>query len=252
MTAGFKDHFSRQAGGYARHRPTYPGQLFSFLASQVHVPATCWDCATGNGQAAVALADHFDQVIASDASAAQIAEAAVHPKVNYRVATAERSGLDANSIDLLTVGQAFHWFDQGAFFSEAKRVLRPNGVLALWCYEICEVSEACDMLIGRLYTDIVGEFWLPERALIEQGYDGVDLPGEAIDAPEFDMSLDWTAADMLGYLRTWSAAKRYEAVHGTDPVEQIEALLHEAWGLDARRVSWPLKLKISRVNTLLE
>lgn len=252
MTAGFKDHFSRQASGYARHRPTYPEQLFAFLASLADAHTICWDCATGNGQAAVALAGYFNQVIASDASAEQIAEATAHPKVSYRVATAEHSDLETSSIDLLTVGQAFHWFEQDAFFSEAKRVLRPNGVLALWCYEVCEVSEACDAVIDKLYTDIVGEFWPPERALIEQGYDQVRLPGEAIEAPAFDMSLDWTAADMLGYLRTWSAVKRYEAVHGSDPVEQIEALLRAAWGHDVRRVSWPLKLKISRPNTLLE
>ena len=252
MTAGFKDHFSTQAGGYARYRPSYPQQLFRYLASLVDAPTSCWDCATGNGQAAVALAEYFEHVFASDASDSQIAEAAAHPNVSYRVATAEQSGLEPDSIDLVTVGQAFHWFDQDAFVAEAQRVLRPTGVLALWCYEICEVTPSCDAVIDKLYTDIVGEFWPPERVLIEQGYDGVELPGDAIAAPAFDMSLDWTAGDMLGYLRTWSATKRYEVAHGSDPVEQIEAALHEAWGPDARCVSWPLKLKISRPNTLLE
>lgn len=252
MTSEFKDHFSRQASGYARYRPSYPQQLFRFLASLVGDPAVCWDCATGNGQAAVALAEYFQQVVASDASDSQIAEAAAHPKVSYRVATAEHSGLDASSVDLVTVGQAFHWFDQDAFIAEAQRVLRPNGVLALWCYEICKVTASCDAVIDRLYTDIVGEFWPPERVLIEQGYDGVELPGEMIPTPAFDMSLDWTPADMLGYLRTWSATKRYESSKGSDPVEQIEGALHDAWGPGERRVSWPLKLKVCRPNTLLE
>lgn len=251
-TQNFKDHFSRQADGYARFRPTYPAALFRYLASLVDRPGVCWDCATGNGQAAIALAEYFGQVIASDASEAQIAQAAAHPRVSYRVATAERSGLDSESIDLLTVGQAFHWFDRAAFFAEAKRVLRPNGVLALWCYEVCAVSADCDAVIDRLYTDIVGEYWPPERAMIETGYAGVDMPGTPIAAPGFDMSLDWTAADMLGYLRTWSAVKRYEAALGSDPVAEIEAALHDAWGSGRRRVSWPLKLKISQPNTLLE
>ncbi len=249
---GFKDHFSRQADGYARYRPTYPPELFRYLTSLADSPSVCWDCATGNGQAAIALAEHFGQVIASDASEAQIAQAAAHPGVSYRVATAERSGLDSGSVELVTVGQAFHWFDAAAFFREAKRVLRPKGVLALWCYGVCEVSEECDAVIDRLYSGIVGDFWPPERAMIEQGYAGVELPGMPIAAPSFDMSLDWTAADMLGYLRTWSAVKHYEAAHGSDPVAEIEASLHEAWGASRRRVSWPLKLKISRPNTLLE
>ncbi len=248
----FKDHFSRQADGYARYRPTYPPELFRYLASLVDSPAVCWDCATGNGQAAVALAEYFPQVIASDASEAQIAEATAQPGVSYRVAKAENSGLDPESVDLVTVGQAFHWFDSAAFFAEAKRVLHPAGVLAIWCYEVCEVSADCDAIINRLYRDIVGEFWPPERAMIEQGYAGIEMPGLPVAAPSFDMSLDWTAADMLGYLRTWSAVKHYEAAHGSDPVAQIEAPLRDAWGPARRRVSWPLKLKISRPNTLLE
>lgn len=172
--------------------------------------------------------------------------------MHYRVATAEASGLENNSADLLTVGQAFHWFDEAAFFAEAQRVLKADGVLALWCYEICEVDLACDAIIDTLYRQIVGDYWPPEREFIEQGYAGVTLPGQVISAPPFDMSLEWLAADMLGYLRTWSACKRYEAAQGSDPVEQIEAALTDAWGSGARSVSWPLKLKISRPNSLLE
>jgi SAM-dependent methyltransferase len=252
VPAAFKDHFSRQSGGYAKHRPTYPDALFRFLASTVIHHDIAWDCATGNGQAAIALADHFSAVVASDASQAQISAALPHPKVDYRVATAEQSGLSDRSIDLVTVGQAFHWFHPVDFFAEAKRVLKPDGVLAIWCYGNCIVSEACDAVIDTLYSDIVGDFWPPERVLIEEGYSSVTLPGLAIAVPKLQLVLDWRVADMLGYLRTWSACVRYETAHGRDPVNEIETALRSAWGEQQREVVWPLQMKASRANTLLE
>ena len=226
--------------------------MFEFLSSAAAAHDAAWDCATGSGQAAVALSEHFSTVIATDASAAQIEAAVPHPRVCYRVASAERSGLGDESVDLVTVGQAFHWFDQAAFFDEARRVLRPAGVLAIWCYETCHVSDRCDAVIDDLYRRIVGEFWPPERVQIERGYDHVQMPGETIAVPDIGMSLAWSAADMLGYLRTWSACKRYEKARGSDPVAQIQDSLLRAWGDATRPVRWPLNIKVSRANTLLE
>lgn len=252
MTAGFKDHFSVRSDNYAEYRPTYPVELFQFLASVTEKHSVAWDCATGSGQVALGLAVHFKKVIASDASPAQIAAALAHPQVEYRVASAERSGLAAGSVDLLTVGQAYHWFDAAVFLTEAQRVLSPSGVLAIWCYERCVVDPDIDVIVERLYNDIAGEYWPPERVLIEDGYACIDLPGAPVAAPLFEMSLDWRVSDMLGYLRTWSACRRYESEKGTDPVSMIEAVLHEAWGDGAKRVIWPLHIKASRANRLLE
>jgi SAM-dependent methyltransferase len=252
VPAAFKDHFSRQSDGYAKHRPTYPAALFRFLASTVVEHDAAWDCATGNGQAAIALTDYFSTVVASDASEAQIGAALTHAKVDYRVAAAEQSGLDDRSIDLVTVGQAFHWFHPTEFFAETQRVLKPDGVLAIWCYGLCVVSETCDGVVDRLYRDIVGDYWPPERALIEEGYASVALPGLSIAAPKLRMVLDWQVEDMLGYLRTWSACVHFEAAHGRDPVDDIETDLRSAWGQRQRRVAWPLQLKASRANSLLE
>jgi len=243
----FKDHFSEQSADYARHRPRYPEALFAFLAGLTARHALAWDCATGNGQAAIALSAHFERVIATDASGAQIDAALAHPGVSYRVAPAEASGLDAHSIDLITVGQALHWFDHARFFAEARRVAAPGGILAAWCYELCEVSAACDAVVGTLYTDIVGDYWPPERRLIEARYADIEIPGTPLEAPRFAMRLDWSAADMLGYLRTWSACKRYQADRGDDPVARIEAELRAAWGDVLRPVSWPLTVRVVRL-----
>jgi len=240
----FKDHFSEQSADYARHRPRYPEALFAFLSGLASKHALAWDCATGNGQAAIALSAHFERVVATDASAAQIHAALAHPGVSYRVAPAEASGLDTHSIDLITVGQALHWFDHARFFAEARRVAAPGGILAAWCYELCEVSAACDAVVNTLYTEIVGDYWPPERRLIEARYADIAIPGTPLEAPRFAMRLDWTVADMLGYLRTWSACKRYRADRGDDPVARIEAGLRAAWGDAPRPVSWPLTVRV--------
>lgn len=252
MTLGFKDHFSTQSASYARYRPRYPRALFEFLASLTSGHRRALDCATGSGQAAIALSEFYSEVIASDASQAQIAAAIRHPKVSYKVASAEHSGLANASVDLLTAGQAFHWFDEVSFMREAARVLRPDGVLAIWCYETCKVNDECDAIVERLYNDIVGEFWPAERMTIEEGYSGVVMPGTVVDAPPIEMSLNWRVADMLGYLRTWSACKRYELQHRSDPVAEIEQDLCRAWQDETRLVIWPLAIKVSRPNSLLE
>jgi len=252
VRAEFKDHFSRQSDAYAKYRPSYPDGLFRFLAASVIENGTAWDCATGNGQAAVALADYFSTVVASDASPSQINAALAHPKVEYRVATAEVSGLADHSVDLITVGQAFHWFNHDDFLAEAKRVLKPRGVLAIWCYELCSVTDECDALVDTLYRDIVGEYWPPERVMVEEGYASVDLPGIAVDTPTLEMTLEWSVEDMLGYLRTWSACKRFEVANHRDPVTDIEAALRAAWGEQKRRATWPLQTRVTRLNTLLE
>lgn len=252
MTGLFKDHFSAQSNGYAKYRPTYPVELFQFLASVARGHSLAWDCATGNGQVAVPLTDYFSTVIASDASQSQIDASVAHPKVEYRVTTAEQSGLTDKSVDLITVGQAFHWFDESLFMVEARRVLRPEGVLAIWAYQLGQVSTECDAIIETLYEDILGEYWPPERMIVDQGYPGLTLPGEPVLVPDVAMYQEWRAADMLGYLRTWSASKRYEAANGTDPVSQIESELIAAWGDKERSVIWPLTIKASRPNTLLE
>ena len=242
----FKDHFSAQSAGYARHRPHYPPELFDYLAG-LGRRQLAWDCATGSGQAAIALAQHFDRVIATDASRAQVDAAIAHPGVSYRVATAEASGLETDTVDLVTVGQALHWFDIPRFFAEASRVLVPGGSVAAWCYELCTVSPECDAAVLRLYSEIVAAFWPPERRLIEERYASIGFPGTETVAPAFEMSARWTVEDMLGYLRTWSACQHYLREHGDDPVGQVEDGLREAWGPVPRTVRWPLSVRVSQL-----
>jgi SAM-dependent methyltransferase len=246
----FKDHFSSQAKEYAKFRPRYPDALFRYLASVCAIREMAWDCATGNGQCAVSLARFFVSVIATDASEKQLKSAQPNSRVEYRIAPAGASGLGANSFDLITVAQALHWFEIESFWKEAHRVLKPNGVIAVWCYELLEITPEIDAMVNHFYRHVVGPYWAPERKLVETGYCSITFPFLELDAPAFAMEETWSLAHLTGYLRTWSATQKFIAASGTDPVEMITPQLEQAWGDpgQVRPVSWPLHLRVGRMN----
>ena len=179
----FKDHFSKQAAGYAKFRPRYPQKLFDYLGSITPTRQVAWDCATGNGQAAVGLASVFDRVIATDASETQIAKRQSHERVAYGVTPAENSGIGSETIDLIMVAQALHWFDLDRFYVEARRVLKNNGAFAASAYNLLHVEPAIDEVVNRYYYEVVGPFWPPERKLVEQFAD-LPFPFHKVDAPK--------------------------------------------------------------------
>lgn len=246
--AQFKDLFSAGATNYARYRPSYPPALFAWLAEISPSRTLAVDVGTGNGQAARALAAHFDRVIALDPSAEQLASAEPHPRLGYQVARAEQTGLAAASADLVTAAQCFHWFDAPAFFTEAARILRPQGILALLSYALTEVTPAVDQAVRALYQEL-DQFWEPERRLVEQGYRHVTVPFPELDAPAFEMRLDWSLAQLLGYLGTWSPLRRYRTERGRDALADFTPALTTAWGDAATRpVRWPLARRVFRVG----
>jgi len=246
--ADFADHFSGRGADYARCRPRYPEGLFEWLAGLAAAHRRAWDVGTGSGQAAVALARWFDEVIATDASAGQLAYAEPHPRVLYRVAIAGQSGMAPSSVDLVTVAQALHWFDIRAFWHEVREALAPNGVVAAISYERLRVTPEVDAVIERLYTDMLGPWWPPERQLVEERYRSIPFPFREIEPPAFAMSAAWTLADLQGYLATWSATQRYQEATGEDPVALVRPALAAAWGEPAelRPVAWPLALRVGR------
>lgn len=244
-----KDHFSSLSAQYCAFRPSYPAPLFDYLAGLCRERRSAWDCACGSGQATLALAERFESVIATDASPQQIAAASPNPKVTYRVVPAERSGLEPNSIDLVGVAQALHWFDLDAFYREVERVLRESAVLAVWTYGALHVEgDGIDRLVQEFYYDIVGPYWPAERQLVEEGYRRLAFPFAEITPPPFGMQERWECARLLGYLRTWSATGRYLEQTGRDPVTALEERLSPAWGdpHSVRVVTWPLALRVGR------
>lgn len=194
------------------------------------------------------MASRFALVYATDPSAPQIANAEARPNIDYRVEAAEHCGLADASADLVSVAQPLHWFDHARFYAEVQRVLKPRGVLAAWTYADCRVEPAIDAVKDRLYVELTGPYWPPERAHVDSGYRSLPFPFEEIASPPFAMSMQWTIGQFLAYLRSWSTTQHYLRDKGEDPVALVEADLRAAWGnADApREVRWDFHLRCGR------
>jgi SAM-dependent methyltransferase len=248
--SGFKDHFSAHAAGYAAHRPTYPHRLIEVLAAAAPARGRVLDAGCGTGQLSVLLADAFDEVIATDASDRQIAEATPHPKVSYRVVRAEASGLADASVDLVTVAQAAHWFDLEPFYAEVRRIARPGAALALISYGTFTGGPDIAPVLHRFYHDETGPYWPPERRHVEAGYRTLPFPFAEVATPQLAIEVSWRLADLLGYVDTWSAVRAMEAAVGRAPYQRFGDDLGAVWGDPERRrpFRFPLALRLGRVG----
>lgn len=246
----FEDHFSRRAETYVRYRPSYPAELYAYLASQAPHRRLAWDCGTGNGQAAQGLADHFDRIVATDASAEQIAQAPYHRRVEYRVARAESGGLEARSTGLVTVAVAVHWFDLDQFYSEVRRVLGPGGVIAVWCYSLPTIEPAVDLILERYLRETLAGYWPDRFHYILDQYRTLPFPFYELTPPRFTMETVWDLTEVLGFLKSWSGTANYEKQKGHSPIEVIRPQLIDAWGETVREriVHWRLHIRVGRAE----
>jgi SAM-dependent methyltransferase len=245
------DYFSAQAADYVRYRPHYPSRLFDYFASVAPSREAAWDCATGNGQAAIPLADHFTMVVATDASEAQVRRAVRHERVHYVVSAAEASGIASGSVSLVTVAQALHWLDLDAFHSEVKRVLRPNGILAVVSYGSASLDDpALSALFAQHEFGIMGRYWPARRQFVGEGIRTLAFPFRELTPPDIPLEASWTLAELVGYVRSWSATARYLKERGADPSLELEAALRSHWGPPERRrvVRWPLVVRVGRME----
>lgn len=249
MTQPFKDHFSGMAGAYQAFRPGYPPALFEWLATLVPRLDVAADLGCGSGQASLALARHFAEVLAIEPSAEQVARAEPHPRVRYRVAPAEATGLPDGSVDLAIAAQAFHWFEPDPFRRELERIARPGAAFAAFTYALCRIDPAVDAVIDRLYRDLLGAHWPPERRHVDSGYRTLPFPWAEIAAPSLEIAEEWDLGRFVGYLGTWSAVAAFRRALGRDPIAEVLPALQDAWGPPggARTVRWPLTIRAGRV-----
>jgi SAM-dependent methyltransferase len=243
----FRDHFAFASESYASFRPDYPASLFDWLDRLTPRHERAWDCGTGTGQAAVALARHYGEVIATDPSLRQLANAARADGVHYAAMSAHPAALASHSVDLVTVAQALHWFDLPRFFGEVDRVLRPGGILAVWSYGLLTIDPATDAELRHLYRDILGSYWPTERVLVDSGYVGIVLPYPELSGPDVSMEATWSLRQVAGYLSTWSAVGRYRQALARDPLPEVMRRIELAWPAgETRQVRWPLVARAAR------
>lgn len=129
--------FTARADNYARYRPTYPAAAIDWLFEVAGLSAgsVVADIGSGTGILAALLLERGATVYAVEPNAAMRAAAEARlgeqPGFTSIDATAEATGLPDAGIDLVTAGQAFHWFEPEATRAEFRRVLRPGGAVAL-------------------------------------------------------------------------------------------------------------------------
>jgi ubiquinone/menaquinone biosynthesis C-methylase UbiE len=246
-TITFKDHFSQQSDIYAKYRPQYPQELYAYLASLTEGHHVAWDCGTGNGQAATGLAAFYEKVVATDPSEQQIKNSLPHERVEYLIEKAEQTSIFSHSVDLVTVANALHWFDFEAFYKEARRVLKSNGVIAAWAYALPIISLEMDKIVKYVHYDILGAYWLAENQLVQDGYVNVPFPFGQIVAPTFYCEKAMSLEDFRGYLNTWSAMQRFINKNNYNPLDKLGDELAATWGDGEKVVRWKLILKVGRV-----
>ena len=248
-----KDYFSTQSESYKLYRPEYPDKLFTFLTEHLPSDAVIWDCATGSGQAAVALRRYAGTIVASDQSRAQLANAPRENSVHYVQALAEAMLLASHTIDLVTIAQALHWFDFERFYAEVRRVLKPTGRIAAWTYSFLSVPPQLgadiDAAVRWFYNDMIGPYWPIERRWVDDHYRSIPFPFSDLDTPSFVIEVDWDLRATLGYIGSWSAVQRYKDAESIDPVELLAARILPLWGEETsvRRLRWNLALRLGRL-----
>jgi len=234
---------------YARFRPAYPPALAAYLTSTALERQLAVDVGCGNGQLTQLLADRFDRVVGLDPSADQIANAAPHPRIDYRCAPAESLPLPDACAGLVTAAQAAHWFDLPAFYREVRRIGRPGAVLALVSYGVLALEAALDERFQRFYRDEIGPYWPPERKLVDSGYATIDFPFAELAAPPLAIDVAWTLDELLGYVGTWSAVRSAREAGRDGVLAAFAADIAGCWGDPQRRrpVAFPISMRIGRL-----
>ena len=240
--------FSQQSDWYAKFRPTYPPELYAYILSYVTRRQTAWDCGTGNGQAATILSGFFEKVLATDISPEQISKANRLPNIEYLVSN-EQVPFDSNTIDLITIAQAYHWLDWPGFYREANRVGTRDCVVAAWNYTCFYTGDAdVDQVIDRFHNEICGPYWDERRRYVEEKLETVSFDFEPLPSRVFRIDNEWLPEQVLGYFNSWSAVQQYIRKNGESPIDLIREELIRHWGANRTRpIHFPVYLRLGRV-----
>lgn len=228
------------AAAYAKFRPQTPAsvvdRICSFLKEKYEGSLrAAADVGCGSGQSTQILSPHFTSVTGLDVSPAQTSEAIklnTKPNVSFVTSSAEKLPFSNNSLQLITAGQACHWFDLPVFYKEVDRVLVPGGVLALYGYLFPQPIHGD--LTEKLYQ-IVNHMYISElNGYIHQGSKEVYL--EQYGADKYKLIYDdvleirddthfvdktTTVAELTGYISSWSGFQNFESKCGSAAAQNI-------------------------------
>ncbi|OVA11600.1 Methyltransferase type 11 [Macleaya cordata] len=256
--------FNKQAKEYSQTRPSYPPELFRFIASKTPNHDLAWDVGTGSGQAAVSLAEIYKNIIATDTSQQQLDFATKHSNIRYQqtstnmsISELERDVAEQATVDLVIVAQALHWFDLTTFYQHVNWVLRkPHGVLAVWCYTVPEVDEDVDAVFQVLYKESA-PYWDLARKHVDDKYRSIHFPFEPVEGTDHTGPFEFVTKQMMDldmyftYIRSWSA---YQTARSKDIELLREEVVDEfkrAWGGNKstqKEVRYPIYLMMGRVG----
>jgi SAM-dependent methyltransferase len=251
--SGAINHFSSTSKEYSFSRPTYPDDLYKYLSDITPNKDTVWDCATGNGQAAIGLCKYLKNVIASDASTGQLDYKFHRNNIHYEMFPAEKAAINNNCVDLITVAQAAHWFDLDKFYKEVTRVSKSNGILAIWSYGMHKINYEIDKISTKLNVggDILGKYWPQETNYVKEDYNTIPFPFKEITAPKFEMTVEWSLDNLVSYMQTWSAVKSFSRREKFNPLELIIEELENLWGMreTQKTVRWDINIRIGIIQS---
>jgi SAM-dependent methyltransferase len=239
-----KDLFSHDSASYARFRPHYPSELFDWIQRQAPNVLVAWDAGTGNGQIAQNLAKWCEKVIATDISEAQLRAAIKLPNIQYLQTASESTPFSADQFDLVTVGQAIHWFDLDRFYQEVNRVAKSGALIVLVGYGKVRVGHTIDEIFEDFYGNQVGPFWEPERRYVDEHYRNLPFPFPEIVTPGLENTLSWELDDYIAYISTWSSVQKFKKEMGYSPLPQLKEKLTAHWpNFISKEVKFPVLLK---------
>src|SRR6201999_343775 len=96
-----------------------------------------------------------------------------------------------NSVDLITVATAAHWFNHDEFYKEVQRVAKPDAIIAVWAYAEANISPETDKLMEWFMYDYLADYWPPGRWYIRESYETLPFPFQQIKTPDFKCRFDW-------------------------------------------------------------
>lgn len=241
--------FALESEQYALYRPTYPKELIELIVSLSPNLFSAWDVACGNGQLTFELSNYFEKVIGTDISQEQIDNAQKNDNIIYKVESSSLSSLGNSSIDLITVAQAIHWFEFDTFYSEVKRVSKPNAIIAIIGYELLSISKEIDECVFDFYSNKLNDYWDDRRRYIDEQYSTIPFPFEEVKIPQYNCKLHWNRDQLMGYLSTWSAVKKYKQKNGINPMGELKEQIYRLWNEnEVYEVYIPVLTKIARIK----